>query len=120
LKGWLNMKCNFKTISLAGKVDHVYTLNVLCHRHKKFGHYYYTVEGQAYGNCTGLLISPKSAGGCDTETFDTPEEAFAFADKIAEKYPRYGDERDFDINLAPLYEGVEDKPIKKDSDAHEP
>ncbi len=100
------MECNFKTISLSGKENHVLQLNVICRRTEAFG-YFYSVEGQSYEESLGILISSKSAGACDTDTFSTPEEAFSFADKIVEKYPRYGDDRDFDIALAPLYEGVE-------------
>ncbi len=104
------MECNFKVISSSGNADHVYWLDVICHRHNN-NDYYYTVEGQSYEKSLGILISSKSAGACDTDTFDTPEEAFAFADKIVKKYPRYGDDRDLDIELAPLYDGVGEEPI---------
>lgn len=100
------MECNFKTISLSGKENHVLQLNVICRRTEACG-YFYLVEGQSYEESLGILISSKSAGGGDTSTFNTPDEAYTFADKIAEKYPRYGDDRDFGIDLAPLYEGVE-------------
>jgi len=100
------MECNFKVISSNGNADHVFWLNVICYRTETLD-YFYMVEGKAYGSSINMLISSKRAGTGDTDTFSTPEEAFSFADKIAEKYPRYGDDRDYDIALAPLYEGVE-------------
>ncbi len=100
------MKCNFKVVSSSGNTDHVYWLDVICYRHNN-NDYYYTVEGRSHSNGIGLLFSSKSGDSNAVSTFNTPEEAYAFVDKIVKKYPRYGDDRDLDIALAPLYEGVE-------------
>ncbi len=93
-------RCNFK-IKKFGKLMHVHSLEVVC-RLKSKG-IYYVVKG--YANEDTVSLAPNISK--HTELFDTPEEAFAFLNKIVEKYPRYGDNRDYNIDLAPLYEGVE-------------
>jgi len=93
-------RCNFK-IKRFGKLKHVHSLDVVCRHGDK--EIYYVVKGYANEDTVSLASDSSKY----TELFDTPEEAFAFLDKIVEKYPRYGDKRDLDINLAPLYEGVE-------------
>ncbi len=98
-------RCNFK-IERFGKLMHVHSLEVACRRDSKG--IYYAVKG--YANENTVSIAPNSSR--HTELFDTVEEAFAFLDKIVAKYPQYGDDRDLDIALAPLYEGVEDEPIR--------
>jgi len=107
-------RCNF-AIERFGKLMHVHSLDVVCRRDNNG--IYYAVKG--YANESTVSLAPNSSKY--TELFDTAEEAFKFLDKIVEKYPRYGDERDCGIALAPLYEGVEDEPIiTKGSDDHEP
>ena len=98
-------RCNFK-IERFGKLMHVHSLEVVCRRDNKG--IYYAVKG--YANENTVSIAQNSSR--HTELFDTPEEAFAFLDKIIAKYPRYDDIRDLDIDLAPLYESVEDEPIR--------
>lgn len=93
-------RCNFK-IERFGKLMHVHSLDVVCRRDDKG--IYYAVKG--YANEDTVSIAPNS--NRHTDLLDTPEEAFAFLDKIIAKYPRYGDDRNLDIELAPLYEGVE-------------
>ncbi len=93
-------RCNFKIIKF-GKLMHVHSLDVVCRRDNKG--IYYTVKG--YANENTVSIAPNDSR--HTELFDTPEEAFKFLDKIVAKYPRYNDARDLDMELAPLYEGVE-------------
>ncbi len=93
-------RCNFK-INRFGKLMHVHSLDVVCRLDDKG--FYYAVKG--YANEDTVSIAQNSSR--HTELFDTLEEAFAFLDKIIAKYPRYGDNRDFNIELAPLYEGVE-------------
>ena len=93
-------RCNFK-IKRFGKLMHVHSLEVVCRRENKG--MYYAVKG--YANEDVVSFAPSIYRY--TELFDTPEEAFDFIDKIVAKYPRYGDKKDFDIDLAPLYEGGE-------------
>ncbi len=93
-------RCNFK-IKRFGKLMHVHSLEVVCRRESKG--MYYAVKG--YANEDAVSLAPNSYR--HTELFDTPEEAFKFLDKIVAKYPRYGDNRDFFTDLAPLYKGVD-------------
>ncbi len=97
--------CNFKAALSSGEIVHVFGLLVVCQRCELASNsYFYTVRGRSYSDKDVLLSLEKVD---DTQTFDTPEEAYKFIDKIVEKYPPYGDDRDYNIDLAPLYEGVE-------------
>ncbi len=100
----MDCSCNFKVALSRGKTVHVFGLLVVCHRSEFSNRYFYVVRGESYSDEVVLLSPEKDS---DVHTFNTPEEAFFFADKIVEKYPPYGDGRDYNINLAPLYEGVE-------------
>lgn len=98
----MKTRCNFK-IEYYGEMRHVHLVGVLCDRSEK-GTYYTVIGFCALGGTVALAPDSRR----HTELFFTPEEAFAFLDKIAEKYPRCGgDKSDFDIDFAPLYEGVE-------------
>ncbi len=101
------MGCNFKFVSSDGTENHILTLDVVCIRLASLKGYTYGYRVQATAVGSGRVVYLSSKNSDVAEWFNTPEEAYAFHDKIIKKYPQYHDDRDFDIGLAPLYEGIE-------------
>lgn len=105
------MDCNFKFIESDGKRKHVLSIEVVCVRITSLNGCTYGYRIQAFVvDDMSTVYFPK------TDWLNTPKEAFSLFDKISKKYPRYGDDRDCNIDLAPLYEGVEERQEERQND----
>ncbi len=95
------MNVNFK-IERDGKIHHCFSLLVTCERFSEISNNVcYFVRALAYESSVPMIISP---------IYNTLEEAFDFAEKLAKNYPEYNDNRDFDEDLAPEFD-IEEQPF---------
>lgn len=92
----INKKVNFKALDCSGEMKHCYYIEVKCN---KIGEdFRYSVEACAYQTSVPIILR---------SLFLTPEKAFEYVERVVAAYPRYDDERDSDINLAPLFQDPE-------------
>lgn len=87
----IDLSVNFIKEDIAKELCHCYDLIVVCYEFA--GEYLYSVKALAHGS------HPLNIRG----EFYTPEEAFAYAKKVAAANPRYGDKRDYDYKQAPFF-----------------
>ena len=88
----IDLSVNFRKENCVKELCHCYSLRVECYEFD--GKYHYSVDALAHGFSCPVTIR---------DGFDTPEEAFAYAKKIAAVNPPYGDKRDYDYNQAQLF-----------------
>ncbi len=97
------MECNFKFIDDMGKEQTAFWLKVECVRYTVYGskdsEYGYRVQACIHGSPCSVTVSPEAMGAY--YQFNTPEEAYAFLDKTAAKYPIC------DMDNIPFFNGVE-------------
>ncbi len=96
----MDMDCNFKMQNSCGETEHIFSLIVNCCSEFVEGDYFYVVAGLSYDSNVPTNISSVPA-------FSNPKEAYKFVEKICRKYPAYHDDRDYDIEFAPMWNGVE-------------
>lgn len=89
----MNHLVNFK-MEVRGKMEHFFSLMVECNA-DSLGKYFYVVEALRYG-----ISAPLSIG----DIFETPQKAFEYVRKVLKNYPRYNDERDYNIEYAPVFD----------------
>lgn len=90
----MDKSVNFK-FERNGKVEHCFSLQVVCEKFEWSEKISYCVQALAYGTAVPITIS---------SIYYTSEEAFEFMEQTAKKNPSYNDKRDYKDTLAPEYE----------------
>ncbi len=81
-----------------GKMQLCYALFVVC------SNAFVDIYEEKYLYCVQALCYDCSFPLFIDGFFNTPSEAFGFAERIREKYPKYNDERDHYIEYSPVFD----------------
>ena len=103
----MDMCVNFKLKDSIGRFHHCFSLNVKCCLSGLTDEFYYVIEALCYGS-SGLEIRAfdmrfVNEYNEDHYTFSSPESAYEMVKKLCDMYPRYDDDRDYNIKFAPRY-----------------